>query len=130
MKSFRETYESLKKGQRDAAVAAKANLHKSTLSRIKNEVIPPKRDYLWSLAMALELTMDETDELFSSCGLCLASQYHLTDSEKERENIIKDCITNGRYSVVELDIRLYEAGHQPLGNKGTKYKLGQIKLLI
>lgn len=64
--------------------------------------------------------MDETDELFSSCGLCLASQYHLTDSEKERENIIKDCITNGRYSVVELDIRLYEAGHQPLGNKGTK----------
>ena len=120
MKSFRETYESLKKGQRDAAVAAKANLHKSTLSRIKNEVIPPKRDYLWSLAMALELTMDETDELFSSCGLCLASQYHLTDSEKERENTIKDCITNGRYSVVELDIRLYEAGHQPLGNKGTK----------
>ena len=120
MKSFRETYESLKKGQRDATVAAKANLHKSTLSRIKNEVIPPKRDYLWSLVMALELTMDEADELFSSCGLCMDSQYHLTDSEKERENIIKDCITNGRYSVVELDIRLYEEGHRPLGNKGTK----------
>lgn len=120
MKSFRETYESLKKGQRDATIAAKANLHKSTLSRIKNEVIPPKRDYLWSLAMALELTMDETDELFSSCGLCLASQYHLTDLEKEREDIIKECISAGKYSVMELDIRLYEAGYQPLGNKGTK----------
>ena len=119
MKSFRETYESLKKGQRDAAVAAKANLHKSTLSRIKNEVIPPKRDYLWSLAMALELTMDETDELFSSCGLCMASQYHLNGMEKEREGIIKDCIAKGKYSVVELNIRLYEAGYQLLGNKGT-----------
>lgn len=45
MKSFRETYESLKKGQRDATVAAKANLHKSTLSRIKNEVIDPVQDW-------------------------------------------------------------------------------------
>ena len=120
MQSFKEVYEKYRGNRSDAAVAKKANLHKSTFSRIKNELIPPKRDYLWSLAMALELTMDEADELFSSCGLCMDSQYHLTDSEKERGNIIKDCITNGRYSVVELDIRLYEAGHQPLGNKGTK----------
>lgn len=119
MQTFKEVYEKYKGKRSDAAVAAKANLHKSTLSRIKNEIIPPKRNYLWSLAMALELTMDETDELFSSCGLCMSSQYHLTGLEKEREGIIKDCIANGRYSVVELDIRLYEAGYQPLGNKGT-----------
>ena len=89
------------------------------ISRVKNELIPPKRNYLWSLAMSLELTLDEADELFSSCGLCMASQYHLTDMEKEREGIIKDCIAKGKYSVVELNIRLYEAGYQILGNKGA-----------
>ena len=89
MQSFKEVYEKYRGNRSDAAVAKKANLHKSTFSRIKNELIPPKRNYLWSLAMSLELTLDEADELFSSCGLCMASQYHLTDMEKEREGIIK-----------------------------------------
>ena len=65
-----------------------------------------KRNYLWSLVMSLELTMDETDELFSSYGLCMASQYHLTDMEKRKTCITKDCIAKGKYSVVELNIRL------------------------
>lgn len=104
MQSFKEVYEKYRGKRSDAAVAKKANLHKSTFSRIKNELIPPKRNYLWSLAMSLELTLDEADELFSSCGLCMASQYHLTDMEKERESIIKDCIAKGKYSVVELNI--------------------------
>ena len=102
MQSFKEVYEKYRGKRSDAAVAKKANLHKSTFSRIKNE-----------------LTLDEADELFSSCGLCMASQYHLTDMEKEREGIIKDCIAKGKYSVVELNIRLYEAGYQLLGNKGA-----------
>ena len=71
MQSFKEVYEKYRGKRSDAAVAKKANLHKSTFSRIKNELIPPKRNYLWSLAMSLELTMDETDELFSSYGLCI-----------------------------------------------------------
>ena len=111
MQSFKEVYEKYRGKRSDAAVAKKANLHKSTFSRIKNELIPPKRNYLWSLAMSLELTLDEADELFS--------QYHLTDMEKEREGIIKDCIAKEKYSVVELNIRLYEAGYQLLGNKGA-----------
>ena len=119
MQSFKEVYEKYRGSRSDAAVAKKANLHKSTFSRIKNELIPPKRNYLWSLSMSLELTLDEADELFSSCGLYMASQYHLTDMEKEREGIIKDCIAKGKYSVVELNIRLYEAGYQILGNKGA-----------
>lgn len=119
MQSFKEVYEKYRGSRSDAAVAKKANLHKSTFSRIKNELIPPKRNYLWSLAMSLELTLDEADELFSSCGLYMASQYHLTDMEKKREGIIKDCIAKGKYSVVELNIRLYEEGYQILGNKGA-----------
>ena len=39
--------------------------------------------------------------------------------KKEREGIIKDCIAKGKYSVVELNIRLYEEGYQILGNKGA-----------
>ena len=38
---------------------------------------------------------------------------------QEREGIIKDCIAKKKYSVVELNIRLYEAGYQILGNKGA-----------
>lgn len=119
MKNFKETYEKFKKNQTDATVAAKANLYKATLSRIKKETIPPNRNYLWSLAMALELSLDETEELFAACGLYMASQYHLTDLEKERENIIKECIANGKYNLLELNIRLYEEGYRLLGNKGT-----------
>ena len=119
MKSFKETYEALKKNQSDAAVATKANLYKATLSRMKNETIPPNRNYLWALAMALELSINETEELFAACGLCMSSQYHLTDLEKEREKIIKECIANGKYNLLKLNIHLYEEGYRLLGNKGT-----------
>ena len=44
---------------------------------------------------------------------------NLNGMEKEREGIIKDCIAKGKYSVVELNIRLYEEGYQILGNKGA-----------
>ena len=69
MKSFKETYESYRGKKLDSAVAEKANLHKSTLSRMKNELIPANRNYLWSLALALELTMGETDTLLLTIHL-------------------------------------------------------------
>lgn len=40
MQSFKEVYEKYRGNRSDAAVAKKANLHKSTFSRIKNELIP------------------------------------------------------------------------------------------
>lgn len=118
MKSFKETYESYRGKKLDSAVAEKANLHKSTLSRMKNELIPANRNYLWSLALALELTMGETDTLFTAAGLCMASQYHLTAMEKRREEIIKKHIDQQKYDIIRLNIYLYEHGYKLLGNKG------------
>ena len=48
MKSFAEVYEEMKKGETDAEIARRANLDKSTLSRLKKESIPANRNYLWS----------------------------------------------------------------------------------
>ena len=120
MKSFKETYEMYRKEESDATIAARANLHKSTLSRMKSEAIPANRNYLWSLAMALELTLEKTDELFAASGLCMRSKYHLTDREKKRESIIEECIRQKKYSVIDLNIRLYDAGYKLLGNKGIR----------
>lgn len=109
----------LKKIKRMRLLRQKRIYTRATLSRIKKETNSSERNYLWALAMALELSVDETEELFAACGLCMDSQYHLTDLEKERENIIKECIANGKYNLLELNIRLYEEGYRLLGNKGT-----------
>ena len=118
MQSFKEVYEKYRGNRSDAAVAEKANLYKATLARIKAEEIAPNRNYLWSLALALELTVEEADELFAACGLCLASQYHLNRSDKDREIIIVECLNRKKFNVVRLNIRLYESGYRLLGNRG------------
>lgn len=124
MKRFAEVYERFKKriNQTDSVIARKANMYNATLSRLKAETIRSNRTYLWSLALALELNMEEADELFASAGLYMQSQFYLTDIEKKQENIIKNCINQKRYDVMEINIKLYEAGYPLLGNKGIKAK--------
>lgn len=117
MKSFKEIYEKFKCNKTDAAVARKANLNKTTLSRIIRESIPANRNYLWCLCFALELNLMQSKELFASAGLWMNSSYHLSDQEKEREEFLKECINQKQYNIIKINIQLFEKGHILLGNK-------------
>ena len=117
MKSFKEIYEKFKYNKTDAAVARKANLNKTTLSRIIRESIPANRNYLWCLCFALELNLMQSKKLFASAGLWMNSSYHLSDQEKEREEFLKECINKKQYNVIELNVELYGMGYQLLGNQ-------------
>lgn len=117
MKSFAEVYEEMKKGETDAEIARRANLNKSTLSRLKAESIPANRNYLWSLSFALKANIAQAEQLFAAGGLCFESTYHLSDEEKRREEFLKKCMESGKNNVIEINIKLYEMGYKLLGTK-------------
>lgn len=117
MMSFKEVYEKFKCNKTDAAVARKANLNKTTLSRIIRELIPANRNYLWSLCFALELNLNQSEELFDAAGIHMNRSYHMSEREKDREKFLKECINKKQYNVIELNAELYGMGYQLLGNQ-------------
>ena len=122
MMSFKEVYEKFKCNKTDAAVARKANLNKTTLSRIIRELIPANRNYLWSLCFALELNLDQSEELFAAAGIYMNSSYHMSEQEKDREKFLKECINKKQYNVIKINIQLFEKNYRLLGNKAvTEY---------
>ena len=122
MMSFKEVYEKFKCNQTDAAVARKANLNKATLSRIIRELLPANRNYLWSLCFALELNLDQSEELFAAAGIYMNSSYHMSEQEKNREKFLKECINKKQYNVIKRNIQLFEKNYRLLGNKAvTEY---------
>lgn len=122
MMSFKEVYEKFKCNKTDAAVARKANLNKATLSRIIRELIPANRNYLWSLCFALELNLDQSEELFDAAGIHMNRPYHMSEREKDREKFLKECINKKQYNVIKINIQLFEKNYRLLGNKAvTEY---------
>ena len=120
MKSFAEVYEEMKKGETDAEIARRANLDKSTLSKLKKESIPANRNYLWSLSFALKANIAQVEQLFAAGGLCFESTYHLSGEEKRREEFLKKCMESGKHNVIEINIELYEMGYKLLGTPKIK----------
>ena len=122
MMSFKEVYEKFKCNKTDAAVARKANLNKTTLSRIIRELIPANRNYLWSLCFALELNLNQSEELFDAAGIHMNRSYHMSEREKDREKFLKECINKKQYNVIKINIQLFEKNYRLLGNKAvTEY---------
>lgn len=120
MKSFAEVYEEMKKGETDAEIARRANLNKSTLSKLKKELIPANRNYLWSLCFALKTNLEQAEQLFAAGGLCFESTYHLSFEEKRREEFLRKCMEFDKHNVIEINIELYEMGYKLLGTPKIK----------
>ena len=100
-----------KKGLKNADLYRRATLTKAHFSKIKNdERYHPSKDTVLALALALKLTLDETQEFLKRAG------YTLTDSSKT-DLIVRFFIERQMYDVDEVNSVLDELGLPPITNK-------------
>lgn len=96
-------------GKKDSEIYKKALLSKQHFSKIRNNPnYKPTKATAISLALALELDLEETKDLIGRAG------YALTSSSKF-DLIIQYHIENKKYNVVEINTVLYEFDQSLLG---------------
>ena len=99
------------KGMDDVACYKKANVSRQTWYKILNEKgYKPNKKTVLSFAVALELTLDETQTLLKSVGFVL-SESSLFDV------ILMYCLTHGIYSVTQIDAILFQYDQETLYSK-------------
>ena len=98
-------------GLGDAEVYKKAQLPRQMMSKIK--CVPnylPSKQNICAFAIALELNVEQTNELLSSAGYVLSRSF-------EFDRIIEDAIVHGNYDVFNINEKMYELGISWLGAK-------------
>ena len=111
-KSFIETLFDFidKKGMTDSECYNKANLDRRVFNKLKNNPHQkPKKQTAIALAIALELTFDETQYLLSTAGLTLSRS-------EVFDKIIRYFIKNGNYNIHEINEALFEFDQVLLGS--------------
>ena len=99
------------KGMDDVACYKKANVSRQTWYKILNEKdYKPNKKTVLSFAVALELTLDETQTLLESVGFVLSGS-NLFDV------ILMYCLSHGIYSVTTIDAILFQYDQETLYSK-------------
>ncbi|GGB67258.1 hypothetical protein [Fictibacillus barbaricus] len=84
------------KGLSDAEVYRKAGIDRKHFSKIRSIGYRPKKNTILALALALELSEEDTDELLGSAGFSLSNS-------DTNDLIFKFCLTNKIYDVYQVN---------------------------
>lgn len=98
-----------RRGMDEPDVYRKANIDRKHFSKIRSnkDYVPSKKTAL-ALAIALELSLDETKDLLGRAGLALSPS-------KTFDMIVGYCIDNGEYDIYEINCVLFKYGQDTLG---------------
>ena len=95
------------RGLKDSEVYKRANMSRQHFSKMRgNKRYQPKKHTVLALAIALELTVDETKMLLERAGFALSHA-------DERDVIVEYFLSQGIYDIYEVNLALY-AFDQPL----------------
>ena len=93
----------------NAEIYSRANINRKTFSKIINGQVIPKKETILALAIALRLTLEQTEDLLARAG-------HAFIEADLSDTIIKYFIANGRYDIFLINEYLYDNDQKLLGN--------------
>lgn len=93
-----------------------ANLEESRLSKEIRGTRPVSRDTLFALSFAMNLSLSETEDLFTVADKSLYSVYRLSTLDIERERFLMQFIGSSQFNVQEINDILMSRSMKLLGN--------------
>ncbi|MCQ2405631.1 MAG: macro domain-containing protein [Oscillospiraceae bacterium] len=97
-------------GKSDPEVYRKANIDRKLFSKIKNDPhYKPSKQTVIAFAMALELSIEETESFLALAGFALSPA-------SAADIIVEHFIRSGNYNIIELNVVLFDFDQQPIGS--------------